>query len=251
MVKLKYPKQYENILYYLMGLFVLLFISVKLFVARSETFIIRNVSTTSLSTLGANGEKVSDADLRNITEKIRAEEVAKAETARIAAAATPAPASTGRCGFGMLGTQPYSISVPNLGLNDVCVEKLSTSADGSMTDPKNIWNFGWWTQSSQATTDGLGVYNCHTGFAGARALCNNLPKLAIGAEIIIKTASGQVETFYVRKVEAGLDANNGAENMQKFFTAFGGATRAINFMTCSGKWVGGHSTERTIVYATK
>lgn len=132
-------------------------------------------------------------------------------------------------------SRAYLMSIPAIGIENTCIENVGSSKKevGQLDDPEDIWRFGWFKRSASPGVDGQGVYTCHSGYREYQALCDELPNLAEGAEIIVENSAGKKFSYEV--VETRTTARE-AVDMAEFQSVPSGYTQGISLMTCVGEW---------------
>lgn len=163
---------------------------------------------------------------------------------------TYAPTEVDGCRPNQITSRPYLVSIPAASIENACVESVGSGqeAAGQLDDPEDLWHFGWFKASPAPSTDGQGVYTCHSGYGGVPALCDGLTNLSIGAEIIVENSAGK--KFHYEVVETKIIARE-AVDMAEFQSVPEDSAQGFSLMTCVGAWDSQNNTmrERLIVRA--
>lgn len=131
--------------------------------------------------------------------------------------------------------KPRYFSIPSLGISTIVVE-IGRKENREMATPTNIYHVGWYTGSSLPGTDGVTILDGHGGDAGW-GIFRTLPRIQIGAEIIVEMGDGRRYTYRVVDTatkELGDDAN---AYMQDFaFSSPEPGVGSMTVITCTGDW---------------
>lgn len=125
---------------------------------------------------------------------------------------------------------------------------MGVNADSSVQAPRNIFDAGWYTSSAKPGNKGATFIDGHASGATREGLFAYLDTLKEGDQIGIEKGNGDQLKYIVRHVEIiSLDT----VDMNKMLAPYGDATRGLNIMTCTGKWVQATKTydHRVLVFA--
>lgn len=127
------------------------------------------------------------------------------------------------------------------------VMPMSVNTDGSIQAPKNIFDAGWYNGSVKPGETGAMFIDGHASGATRQGLLAYLDKLVEGDEIVVEKGSGEKLTYKVTHVETVPLAD---VDMRKVLLPYDNASKALNLMTCTGKWLPLEKTydHRVIVY---
>lgn len=134
------------------------------------------------------------------------------------------------------------VSIPSIGLSARYVTVGLTDSNAIDVHPSLV---GWYNRSAQPGNPGAAFLDGHNP-----GVFSNLPNAAIGSQISITKASGEVFNYTVVYTETvwleGI-------NMRKALYPYGGAAEGLNLMTCVGTYIPSKGTtdQRFIVYAVR
>ncbi len=132
--------------------------------------------------------------------------------------------------------KPRFLSIPSIGVYRSPIMEVSVNSRGEMATPPYLYNVGWYTGSSLPGTNGVSIIDGHGG-PYSNAIFENLPSLAVGAEIIIEMGDGRIFNYYVADVAnkpIGEEANN---YMTNAFRSPETGRGSLTLITCTGDWV--------------
>ncbi len=139
------------------------------------------------------------------------------------------------------------ILIPSLGI-DAQVEQVGVDAEGNMATPEDPWNTGWYAPGPRPGQAGNSAIAGHVDYHGIGAVVFwDLNKLAVGAEVIVVTDTGQQLRFTVRGSEYYRPENAPLQEI------FGPAnTVNLNLITCGGTFnpATRHYDQRLVVFTT-
>ncbi len=111
---------------------------------------------------------------------------------------------------------------------------MGVNNDGSIQAPRNIYDAGWYNGSVKPGDIGAMFIDAHASGPTREGLFAYLDKLTEGDQIQVEKGDGTRLTYKVVHTEVqpveGLD-------MKKMLLPYGNSLRALNLMTCTGKWV--------------
>jgi len=127
------------------------------------------------------------------------------------------------------------------------VMPMSVNTDGSIQAPKNIFDAGWYNGSVKPGETGAMFIDGHASGATREGLLAYLDTLQIDDEIQVEKGDGEKLTYRVVHVETVALAD---VDMRKVLLPYENTSRALNLMTCTGKWLPLEKTydKRVIVY---
>jgi hypothetical protein len=91
---------------------------------------------------------------------------------------------------------PATILIPSLNVHRV-VEAVGTDRWGTMYQPENLWNAGWYQGGPVPGAPGDAVIEGHAGYPNAPLLFGKLNQLHAGDKIIVVLANGSRRLFLV------------------------------------------------------
>lgn len=138
--------------------------------------------------------------------------------------------------YQVAANKPRYMSIPSIGVSKVPVIELGVTSSNQMESPKDPGLIGWYYRSALPGTSGTSVLNAHGGDLGV-GIFKNLPRVAVGGEIVIEMGDGRKFTYtVVEKVykNVGADANN---YMKTAFTSAQSGVGGLTIITCTGDWI--------------
>lgn len=124
---------------------------------------------------------------------------------------------------------------------------MSINTDGSVQAPINIYDAGWYTGSVKPGETGAAFIDGHASGPTREGLFAYLDTLAVGDTLEVETGNGEKLTFKVTHTETVPLEN---VDMKQVLKPYGDSEKALNLMTCTGKWLEDKQTydQRVIVY---
>lgn len=189
-------------------------------------------------------------DTSSVVEPALTEPATTTPTAQAATTPDPTPAvsttASNAVGYTAPADQPKFITIKKLGIHAPVVS-LGLTSTGAVDTPKNIWDAAWFNGSAKPGTDGAALIDGHSS-ATRGALFGNLDRLVAGDQIQIERGDGTMLTYSVAYT-AIVNRNN--VDMASMLKPYGGASKGLNLITCTGKWIDSEKTleNRVLVYA--
>ncbi len=138
--------------------------------------------------------------------------------------------------YKVAANKPRYMYIPAIGVNGVPIIELGVTSTNQMESPKDPGLIGWYYKSALPGTNGTSVLNAHGGDLGV-GIFKNLPKLAVGGEIIIEMGDGRKYTYVVvEKVYKNLGADSD-KYMETAFTPPEVGKGGLTIITCTGEWI--------------
>ena len=127
------------------------------------------------------------------------------------------------------------------------VMPMSVNTDGSIQAPKNIFDSGWYNGSVKPGETGAMFIDGHASGPTRQGLFAYLDTLTEGDELQVEKGDGEKLTYRVVHVETVPLSD---VDMRKVLLPYENASKALNLMTCTGKWLPLEKTydHRVIVY---
>lgn len=124
---------------------------------------------------------------------------------------------------------------------------MSVNTDGSLQAPKNIYDAGWYNGSVKPGETGALFIDGHASGPTRQGLFAYLNTLKTGDELQVEKGDGQKLTYRVVHVETVALKD---VDMRKALLPYGNVSKALNLMTCTGKWLPLEKTydQRVLVY---
>jgi uncharacterized membrane protein len=156
---------------------------------------------------------------------------------------TPKPVATKASPAAAKPTPSYDkVTIPSIGLSSRYVAVGLTANNAIDVHPSLV---GRWNGSAEPGTPGTVFLDGHNP-----GIFRKVPNIAVGAQITISKANGEVFNYTVVHTEtvqlAGI-------NMRAVLSTYGGAAEGLNMMTCVGTFNAqtGTTDQRHIVYALR
>jgi LPXTG-site transpeptidase (sortase) family protein len=143
---------------------------------------------------------------------------------------------------------PKYIEIPSINVAKTRVIQLGTLKNNQIASPANIYEAGWYKNSSKPGQSGAMFIYGHVSSWTANGVFYNLKKLHSGDKITITRGD---DTVYVYQVVSTEVYPFDKVPMNKVLSASKQNTAALNLMTCAGKIIKGTSefSKRLVVYA--
>jgi uncharacterized membrane protein len=187
--------------------------------------------------------KVEDTAARPPNSEVTVQEPAPTPTPTPTPQPTPKPVATKAAPAAVKPTPAYDkVTIPSIGLSSRYVAIGLTASNAIDVHPSFV---GRWNGSAEPGTPGTVFLDGHNP-----GIFRKVPNIAVGAQITISKASGEVFNYTVVHTEtvqlAGI-------NMRAALSTYGGATEGLNMMTCVGTYNAqtGTTDQRHIVYAVR
>lgn len=141
---------------------------------------------------------------------------------------------------------PRALYIDKLGIA-ARVMPMSINTDNSIQAPKNIFDSGWYNGSVKPGETGAMFIDGHASGATRQGLFAYLDTLKVGDKMQVEKGDGEKLNYKVVKVETVPLAD---VDMKKVLLPHGNVSKALNLMTCTGKWLPKEKTydHRVIVY---
>lgn len=131
--------------------------------------------------------------------------------------------------------KPRYFSIPSLGINNARIVEIGLKSNGEISTPYNIYDVGWYQNSSLPGTNNVTIMDGHGGAPGI-GIFGSLPKISVGAEIYIEMGDGREFKYQVVDTATkalGDEANN---YMTEAFTSPQTGTGSLTVITCTGDY---------------
>lgn len=132
--------------------------------------------------------------------------------------------------------KPRYFTIRSLGIYNSRVVEVGLTNGDEMGTPRNIYDVGWYINSALPGANGVSIINAHGGDLG-NGIFRNLPKISIGAEILVEMGDGRKYTYVVHDVstqEIGSAAN---DYMPTAFSSPKAGVASMTLITCTGDWL--------------
>jgi sortase (surface protein transpeptidase) len=140
--------------------------------------------------------------------------------------------------YAVPATQPRYISIPELKVEKMRVQKVALDANNLISTPKNIHDTGWYEKSA---TPGQGygavLINGHSNGLSKAGAFAKLGTLLPGDSIDLERGDGKKFTYkVVENTTMALDEVN-ATGMKKMMLSIDDDKEGLSLITTAGKWV--------------
>lgn len=144
-------------------------------------------------------------------------------------------------------TMPRYLDIPKLGVH-ARVLSLGILNNGALATPNNVFDVGWYNESSLPGQPGVTLIDGHVSSWTAHGVFYGIKTLAAGDQIQIERGDGQVITYQVVSHQI-YDHNN--MDMHTALQPVDPTTTGLNLITCTGDVIPGTSefNERILVQA--
>jgi len=131
--------------------------------------------------------------------------------------------------------QPRYLSISKLGVQNARVLSMGINAAGELDTPANIFDVGWYNQSSKPGHGGVLVIDGHNGGPNVEGVFKHLNQLYQGDEIVIERGDG--EKFIYTVVEnKEVPLAEADDYMHIAFASPVPGQEAITLISCIGEW---------------
>lgn len=144
---------------------------------------------------------------------------------------------------------PKYISIPSINVTNARVIRLGYLANGQITTPDNIYDTGWYENSSKPGQKGAMFIFGHVSSWTANGVFYNLKNLMPGDKVIVTRGDNVSFTYVVVKTK--IYPYNEVD-MQQVLSPINFNKPGLNLMTCTGQVIKGTSefNERLVVFTS-
>ncbi len=142
---------------------------------------------------------------------------------------------------------PRYIYIPALHMGKTRIIHLGVGKDGQIASPDNIYDTGWYKDSSKPGQAGAMFIYGHLSNWTANGIFHDLKNLKANDQIIIERGDGKKFTYIVKKIKT-YPADN--VDMTEVLAPNRPGIAGLNLMTCAGKVIKGTNefTDRLVVF---
>ncbi len=142
---------------------------------------------------------------------------------------------------------PRYIAIPAIGIANTPVIKLGVLSSGAIATPNNMYETGWYDNSSLPGQKGAMFVYGHVSSWAANGVFYNLKKLVAGDSVIVSTGDGRTYTYKV--VSSKVYPYNNVD-MGQVLSPISSSSPGLNLMTCTGRIIKGTSefNQRLVVF---
>lgn len=130
---------------------------------------------------------------------------------------------------------PRYLTIEKLGIRNSRVLSMGINSAGELDTPRNIFDVGWYNQSSKPGTGGVLVIDGHNGGPNIEGVFKHINQLYSGDEIVIERGDGQKFTYtVVENTEVPIaDAD---DYMRVAFASAVPGLEGLTLISCIGEW---------------
>lgn len=172
--------------------------------------------------------------------------------ANVAVAAAPSsskPSPKTVTSYTVPPTDPKYIAIPAIKISQVRIINLGLDKTGAIATPDNIYDTGWYNQSSRPGQSGATFIYGHVSSWQTNGIFYNLKKLTPGDTVAVTRGDNKVFTYRVvsSKIYPADDVD-----MNTVLSPVEADRPGLNLMTCTGTVIKGTSefTERLVVFTS-
>lgn len=131
--------------------------------------------------------------------------------------------------------KPRYFSIPSLGIYNARIVEIGLKNSGEIATPYNIYDVGWYQNSSLPGTNGVSIMDGHGGGPGI-GIFGSLPKISVGAEILVEMGDGRQFKYIVADTATKALGDEANEYMSEVFTSPQTGTESLSLITCTGDY---------------
>lgn len=137
--------------------------------------------------------------------------------------------------YSVPANQPKYLTINSIGVTNARILSVGTKPSGELDTPINIFDVGWYNQSSIPGGGKVMVLDGHNGGPTKVGVFKYLPNVNIGEKIIIERGDGQLFTYTVKEnVTVPLSESNAY--MKTAFKTPEAGKESLSIITCTGDW---------------
>ncbi len=148
--------------------------------------------------------------------------------------------------YAVAADRPRALHIDKLDLS-ARILPMSVNKQGSIQAPLNIYDAGWYTGSVKPGEIGAMFIDGHASGPTREGLFAYLDTLKVGDTLQVEKGDGSKLSYKVVHTEV---VPLGEVDMKKVLLPYGNVSRAMNLMTCTGKWLPKEYTydHRVLIY---
>ncbi len=140
-----------------------------------------------------------------------------------------------RSEYSVPANHPRYLTIEKLGIYNSRVLSMGINSDGELDTPRNIFDVGWYNQSSKPGDGGVLVIDGHNGGPNIEGVFKHINQLYSGDEIVIERGDGVKFTYtVVENKEVPLAEAD--EYMHVAFASPVPGSEALTLISCIGEW---------------
>ncbi len=132
--------------------------------------------------------------------------------------------------------KPRYLTIRSLGIYNSRIVEVGLTNGDEMATPRNIYDSGWYINSALPGANGVSIINAHGGDLG-NGIFRNLPKISVGAEIVIEMGDGRKFTYVVHDATSQEIGDAANDYMTTAFSSPKPGVASMTLITCTGDWL--------------
>ena len=133
------------------------------------------------------------------------------------------------------GDKPRYLSIPKLNITNARVLEVGLNSQNELQTPNNIFDVGWYFNSSKPGNGGTVLIDGHNGGPTKEGVFKHLDELREGDQIILERGDGIIFTYEVVDY-ATVDLDSASEWMAKAQLSPVAGQESLSLITCTGTW---------------
>lgn len=131
--------------------------------------------------------------------------------------------------------KPRYLSIEKLGITNARVLEMGLKANNELRTPNNIFDVGWYFNSSKPGNGGTVLIDGHNGGPTKEGVFKHLDQLSEGDRIVLERGDG-IKFIYEVVDYATVDLDAASEWMQKAQESPVAGQESLSLITCTGTW---------------
>lgn len=153
----------------------------------------------------------------------------------------PEPTINDNAAYQVAAHKPRYMSIPNIGIYNIPIVEVGKEGDNRLGSPNSDYVIAWYYRSALPGQPGASVMDGHGGDLGTGIL-KNLPRAAMGAEIIIEMGDGRKFTYIIEEKTYKPIGAAADSYMDVAYQPLRPGAPTIALITCTGKWLRAQQT---------
>lgn len=142
------------------------------------------------------------------------------------------PSSSSIAAYSVAATLPKYLAIPKLNINSMITPVNLKNGNNFIGAPDNIFNVGWWQQSSLPGQTGSVVLDGFTSNGTISGVFSSITSLKIGDNIQIVEGNNSKVSYKVLKIS---NFGQNGVSMEQAITPINATQPSLNIITCSGQ----------------
>ena len=131
--------------------------------------------------------------------------------------------------------KPRYMTIEKLGIKKARVLEVGVNALGEIGTPSNIFDIGWYRDSSAPGAGGTAIYDGHNGGPTKEGVFKHLPELESGDIITVERGDGMIFNYKVVN-NVTLPVAKANERMAWASRSPAMGQESLSIITCTGEW---------------